>query len=134
TPSRPRALTALANLTSPQRAERLEQRGQLPRSPAPPGVRGPPATPRAFLPTSPFVVGFDVGPEHALAACADITGTVVGRIEQTTHDTDDPVGVVHRAVIEAARSGKAPISKVRRVVLGSPGLVDPDTGDLSFVL
>jgi len=126
-------LTGLSKVTASQLVERLEERGLVSRVGEQAGGRGPNASLYAVVPTSAFVVGVDVGPEHAVAACADITGTVVGRIEQSTHDTDDPVGVVHRAVIEAARSGKAPISKVRRVVLGSPGLVDPDTGDLSFV-
>jgi predicted NBD/HSP70 family sugar kinase len=40
--------------------------------------------------------------------------------------------VVHNAVIEATASAQAPLAKVRRVVLGSPGLVDPSTGDMSF--
>jgi len=126
-------LTGLSKVTASQLVERLEERGLVSRVGEQAGGRGPNASLYAVVPTSAFVVGVDIGPEHAVAACADITGTVVGRIEQSTHDTDDPVGVVHKAVIEAARSGKAPISKVRRVVLGSPGLVDPDTGDLSFV-
>jgi len=126
-------LTGLSKVTASQLVERLEERGLVSRVGEQAGGRGPNASLYAVVPTSAFVVGVEVGPEHAVAACADITGTVVGRIEQSTHDTDDPVGVVHKAVIEAARSGKAPISKVRRVVLGSPGLVDPDTGDLSFV-
>ncbi len=41
--------------------------------------------------------------------------------------------MVHNAVIEAARSGRAPMQRVRKVVLGTPGVVDPNTGDLSFV-
>ena len=126
-------LTGLSKVTASQLVERLEERGLVSRVGEQAGGRGPNASLYAVVPTSAFVVGVEVGPEHAVAACADITGTVVGRIEQSTHDTDDPVGVVHKAVIEAARSGKAPISKVRRVVLGSPGLVDPDTGDVSFV-
>jgi predicted NBD/HSP70 family sugar kinase len=93
------------------------------------GGRGPNAALYAVVPTSAFVVGVEIGPQHAVAACADVTGNVVSRVQQSTHDTDDPVGVVHNAVIEAARSAKAPISRVRRVVLGTPGLVDPATGD-----
>jgi predicted NBD/HSP70 family sugar kinase len=125
-------LTGLSKVTASQLVERLEERGLVSRVGEQAGGRGPNASLYAVVPTSAFVVGVEVGPEHAVAACADITGAVVGRVEQSTHDTDDPVGVVHKAVIEAARSAKAPISKVRRVVLGSPGLVDPSTGDLSF--
>jgi predicted NBD/HSP70 family sugar kinase len=126
-------LTGLSKVTASQLVERLEERGLVSRVGEQAGGRGPNASLYAVVPTSAFVVGVDVGPEHVVAACADITGTVVGRVEQSTQDSDDPVGVVHSAVIEAARSGRAPLAKVRRVVLGSPGLVDPTTGDLSFV-
>ena len=67
-----------------------------------------------------------------VAACADITGAVIGRVEQSTKDTDDPVGVVHNAVVQAASRAGADMSSVRRVVLGTPGLVDPRSGEISF--
>jgi predicted NBD/HSP70 family sugar kinase len=57
---------------------------------------------------------------------------VHSRIELSTRDSDDPVGVVHRAVMDAAKAANAPLASVRRVVLGTPGLVDPNTGDLAF--
>ena len=125
-------LTGLSKVTASQLVERLEERGLVARVGEQAGGRGPNAQLYAVVPASGFVVGVEIGPEHAVAACADITGNVVGRVQQSTHDTDDPVGVVHNAVIEAARSAKAPINRVRRVVLGTPGLVDPSTGDLSF--
>jgi predicted NBD/HSP70 family sugar kinase len=53
-------------------------------------------------------------------------------VEQSTRDTDDPVGVVHNAVVQAASSAGAQLESVRRVVLGTPGLVDPNTGDITF--
>src|SRR5258706_13788660 len=125
-------LTGLSKVTASQLVERLEERGLVTRVGEQAGGRGPNAQLYSVVPASAFVVGVEIGPEHATAACADITGTVVGRVQQSIHDTDDPVGVVHNAVIEAARSAKAPINRVRRVVLGTPGLVDPSTGDLSF--
>src|SRR5256714_4470811 len=126
-------LTGLSKVTASQLVERLEERGLVARVGEQAGGRGPNASLYAVVPTSAFVVGVDGGPELAVAACADITGQVLGRVEQSTHDSDDPVGVVHKAVIEAAHSARAPLAKVRRVVLGSPGLVDPTTGDVSFV-
>lgn len=125
-------LTGLSKVTASQLVERLEERGLVARVGEQAGGRGPNASLYAVVPTSAFVVGVEVGPEGATAACADITGAVLGRVEQSTEDSDDPVGVVHRAVIEVARTAKAPLTKVRRVVLGSPGLVDPGTGDMSF--
>jgi predicted NBD/HSP70 family sugar kinase len=125
--------TGLSKVTASQLVERLEERGLVARVGEQAGGRGPNAQLYAVVPASAYVVGVEVGPDRVVAACSDITGAVVGRVEESTHDTDDPVGVVHNAVIEAARSGRAPISRVRRVVLGTPGLVEPGTGDLSFV-
>ncbi|MBO0869314.1 MAG: ROK family transcriptional regulator [Micromonosporaceae bacterium] len=125
-------LTGLSKVTASQLVERLEERGLVARVGELAGGRGPNAQLYAVVPASAYVVGVDVGPEKVVAACADITGEVAGRVEESTQDTDDPVGVVHNAVIEAARSAKAPMQRVRRVVLGTPGLVDPATGDLSF--
>src|SRR5215469_607809 len=93
-------LTGLSKVTASQLVERLEERGLVARVGEQAGGRGPNAQLYAVVPASGFVVGVEIGPEHA--------------------------------VIEAARNAKAPIQRVRRVVLGTPGLVDPSTGDLSF--
>ncbi|MFE9691413.1 ROK family protein [Micromonospora sp. NPDC005806] len=125
-------LTGLSKVTASQLVERLEERGLVTRVGEQAGGRGPNAQLYAVRPGSAFVVGVDVGAERVVAACADITGVVVGRVEQSTKDTDDPVGVVHNAVVQAASSAGAQLSSVRRVVLGTPGLVDPGTGDITF--
>jgi predicted NBD/HSP70 family sugar kinase len=39
---------------------------------------------------------------------------------------------VHNAVVQAAGSAHTQLATVRRVVLGTPGLVDPATGDIAF--
>ncbi|MFI6131964.1 ROK family protein [Micromonospora sp. NPDC051141] len=125
-------LTGLSKVTASQLVERLEERGLVARVGEQAGGRGPNAQLYAVRPGSAYVVGVDVGAERVVAACADITGTVAGRVEQSTKDTDDPVGVVHNAVVQAASSAGAELSAVRRVVLGTPGLVDPQTGDITF--
>jgi len=125
-------LTGLSKVTASQLVERLEQRGLVTRVGEQAGGRGPNAQLYAVRPSSAHVVGVDVGPDRVVAACADITGAVIGRVEQSTRDTDDPVGVVHNAVVQAASNAKAPLESVRRVVLGTPGLVDPATGDITF--
>ncbi|MEU3453033.1 ROK family transcriptional regulator [Micromonospora sp. NPDC006766] len=125
-------LTGLSKVTASQLVERLEERGLVTRVGEQAGGRGPNAQLYAVRPSSAYVVGVDVGAERVVAACADITGAVVGRVEQSTRDTDDPVGVVHNAVVQAASSAGAELSSVRRIVLGTPGLVDPSTGDITF--
>ncbi|OKI89290.1 ROK family transcriptional regulator [Micromonospora sp. CB01531] len=125
-------LTGLSKVTASQLVERLEERGLVTRVGEQAGGRGPNAQLYAVRPGSAYVVGVDVDAERVVAACADITGAVIGRVEQSTKDTDDPVGVVHNAVVEAASSAGAELSSVRRIVLGTPGLVDPGTGDITF--
>ncbi|MFI9642081.1 ROK family protein [Micromonospora sp. NPDC051925] len=125
-------LTGLSKVTASQLVERLEERGLVARVGEQAGGRGPNAQLYAVRPGSAYVVGVDVGAERVVAACADITGAVVSRVEQSTRDTDDPVGVVHNAVVQAASRAGAQLDSVRRVVLGTPGLVDPATGDITF--
>ncbi|MEV5818809.1 ROK family transcriptional regulator [Micromonospora haikouensis] len=125
-------LTGLSKVTASQLVERLEERGLVARVGEQAGGRGPNAQLYAVRPGSAYVVGVDVGAERVVAACADITGAVVSRVEQSTRDTDDPVGVVHNAVVQAASGAGAELSSVRRVVLGTPGLVDPTSGDITF--
>jgi predicted NBD/HSP70 family sugar kinase len=125
-------LTGLSKVTASQLVERLEERGLVTRVGEQAGGRGPNAQLYAVRPETAHVVGVDVGPDRVVAACADITGEVIGRVEQSTRDTDDPVGVVHNAVVRAASEAQAQLTTVRRVVLGTPGLVDPATGDITF--
>lgn len=125
-------LTGLSKVTASQLVERLEERGLVTRVGEQVGGRGPNAQLYAVRPGSAHVVGVDFGAEQVVAACADITGTVVGRSEQATGDIEDPASLVHSAVVEAASSAGAPLATVRRVVLGAPGLVDPASGDITF--
>jgi len=125
-------MTGLSKVTASQLVERLEERGLVRRVGEQAGGRGPNAQLYAVTPSSAHVIGVDVGPERVVAACADITGTIIGRVEQSTKDTDDPVGVVHRAVVQAATEAGIDMTSVRRVVLGTPGLVDPQSGEISF--
>ncbi len=125
-------MTGLSKVTASQLVERLEERGLVRRVGEQAGGRGPNAQLYAVTPGSAHVIGVDVGPDRVVAACADITGAIIGRVEQSTQNTDDPVGVVHNAVVQAATRAGTDMSSVRRVVLGTPGLVDPKSGDIAF--
>jgi predicted NBD/HSP70 family sugar kinase len=127
-------MTGLSKVTASQLVERLEERGLVRRVGEQAGGRGPNAQLYAVTPGSAHVIGVDVGPDRVVAACADITGAIIGRVEQSTKDTDDPVGVVHSAVVQAATRAGTDMDSVRRVVLGTPGLVDPTTGEISFAV
>jgi predicted NBD/HSP70 family sugar kinase len=127
-------MTGLSKVTASQLVERLEERGLVRRVGEQAGGRGPNAQLYAVTPGSAHVIGVDVGPDRVVAACADITGAIIGRVEQSTKDTDDPIGVVHNAVVQAATRAGTDMNSVRRVVLGTPGLVDPHTGEISFAV
>src|SRR4029450_8486047 len=127
-------MTGLSKVTASQLVERLEERGLVRRVGEQAGGRGPNAQLYAVTPGSAHVVGVDVAADRVVAACADITGAIIGRVEQSTKDTDDPVGVVHSAVVQAASRAGTDMASVRRVVLGTPGLVDPATGEISFAV
>lgn len=124
--------TGLSKVTASQLVERLEDRGLVARVGELAGGRGPNAQLYAVVPSSAYVVGVEVGPRRVVAASADITGAITARVEVSTHDADDPVGLVHAAVLEAATNANAPWERVRRIVLGTPGLVDPTTGDIGY--
>src|SRR4051812_48024140 len=125
-------LTGLSKVTASQLVERLEERGLVARVGEQAGGRGPNAQMYAVVPATAYVVGVDVGPQHVVAATVDITGTISGRVDVSIGDAEDPVRVVHAAVVEAAAAAGATLQRVRRVVLGTPGLVDPATGEISF--
>jgi predicted NBD/HSP70 family sugar kinase len=125
-------LTGLSKVTASQLVERLEERGLVTRVGEQAGGRGPNAQMYAVVPATAYVVGVEVGPQHVMAATVDITGKISGRVDVALADAEDPVRVVHAAVVEAAEAAGAPLQRVRRVVLGTPGLVDPSTGEISF--
>jgi predicted NBD/HSP70 family sugar kinase len=125
-------LTGLSKVTASQLVERLEERQLVARVGELAGGRGPNAQLYAVVPSSAYVVGVHVGPTTVVAASADITGRMTARVEVTTHGADDPVGRVHTAVMEAAKQANASWDRVRRVVLGTPGIVDPVSGDIAF--
>ncbi len=125
-------LTGLSKVTASQLVERLEQRGLVRRIGEQAGGRGPNAQLYAVTPDSAYVIGIHIGPDKVAAACADITGAVLGRAEYSTRNADDPVGVVQAAVVDAAITAGTEIGSIRRIVLGTPGLVDPRTGDIAF--
>jgi predicted NBD/HSP70 family sugar kinase len=125
-------LTGLSRVTAHHSIERLESRGLVQQVGVQAGGRGPNAQVYAVVPTAAYVVAVEVGPRKVTAAGADITGTMGARIELDADGTDDPVEVVHNAVVKVARRARVPVDRVRQVVLGTPGVVDPATGDIAF--
>ncbi|MBP2702749.1 ROK family transcriptional regulator [Microbispora sp. RL4-1S] len=125
-------LTGLSKVTASQTLARLEERGLVEVVGEQAGNRGPNAALYGVIPSSAYVAGLDVGPDSVSAAIADINGDVVSEVRATPAGRDDPVPVVHDVVVRACRSAKVALSRLRGVVIGTPGVVDPRTGDVRF--
>ncbi len=125
-------LTGLSKVTASQLVERLEGRGLVERAGVSVGGRGPSAQVYAVVPAAAYVVGMVIAPTGITAVAADITGAERARADVEADITADPVGLVHTALDKVAESSDLPADKIRHVVLGSPGVIDPRTGEVSF--
>ncbi|HEY0541764.1 MAG TPA: ROK family transcriptional regulator [Actinoallomurus sp.] len=123
--------TGLSKVTASQLLARLEDRGLVAVVGEQAGGRGPNAALYAVVPSSAYVAGLDVGPRGVTAGIADITGHVAAEI--AIEPGDDAVSLVHNAVVKACRSAKVPLTKLHALVLGTPGVVDPRSGDVQFI-
>jgi predicted NBD/HSP70 family sugar kinase len=129
-----RALTGLSGPTVAALVQRLEARG-LVAAAGESGAerRGPNARLYAVVADRAYVAGVEVRPDVVLAVVADATGRHVGAFEVRMDPTAEPDRLVQDAVDGAvAEAGLTP-DRLRTVVVGTPGLVDPVTGDVSFV-
>ncbi|MFG1696482.1 ROK family protein [Nonomuraea sp. NPDC049309] len=125
-------LTGLSKVTASQTLARLEERGLVEVVGTQAGGRGPNAALYSVIPSSAYVAGLEVGPELISAAVADIHGRTVSEVTVEPGADDDPVPVVHDAIVKACRGAKLSLSKLRGIVIGTPGVVDPRSGDVRF--
>lgn len=125
-------LTGLSKVTASQTLARLEGRGLVEVVGAQAGGRGPNAALYSVIPSSAYVAGLEVGPGLISTAVADIHGHTIAEVTVDPGGHDDPVSAVHAAIVKACRSAKVSISKLRGVVIGTPGVVDPRSGDVRF--
>ncbi|MFF0865371.1 ROK family protein [Nonomuraea sp. NPDC050227] len=125
-------LTGLSKVTASQTLARLEERGLVEVVGAQAGGRGPNAALYSVIPSSAYVAGLEVGPELISTAVADIHGRTIAEVTVDPGGHDDPVAAVHGAIVKACRSAKVSLAKLRGVVIGTPGVVDPRSGDVRF--
>jgi predicted NBD/HSP70 family sugar kinase len=126
------ALTGLSKPTASQLLMRLEQRGLVEAAGQQEGGRGPNARLYAVVPSCAYVVGVNAGPSGLRAEVADITGKSVGGARIDLRERADPVSLVRDAVASATAAAGFSPRRLRHIVIGTPGLVDPETGDLKF--
>jgi glucokinase len=86
----------------------------------------------AFDPSSGFVVGIDLGASKLRVAIADLAGTVLGEERWPVDRRGGPylLTEIVRATREFARRVTVRWHRVRAVGIGSPGIVDPKTGEI----
>ncbi|WP_019633995.1 ROK family transcriptional regulator [Actinomadura atramentaria] len=124
--------TGLSKVTASQLLSRLEERGLVEVAGEQAGGRGPNAALYAVVPSSAYVAGLEVGPQGVTAGVADITGRVVTQVTVDPDKTDAPAPLVHDAVVKACRSARVALSRLSAFVIGTPGVVDPRSGDVQF--
>jgi len=121
--------TGVSKVTVSQVLARLEERGLVTVAGEQAGGRGPNAALYAVVPSSAYVAGLYVELDLVSAAVADVTGRRVAEVSVDPNGGDDPVELVKNAVGRACASAGVELSRLSALVIGSPGVLDPRTGD-----
>jgi predicted NBD/HSP70 family sugar kinase len=122
-------LTGVSKVTVAQMLARLEERGLVAAVGEQAGGRGPNAALYSVVPSSAYVAGLYVEHGEVSTAVADVTGRVIAEVREDTNGGGDPVELVRSAVDRACRRAGVSVSRLSAFVIGSPGVVDPQTGD-----
>ncbi|MCO1658622.1 ROK family transcriptional regulator [Pseudonocardia humida] len=125
--------TGLSKVTVSQLLGRLEARGLVEVVGAQTGSRGPNAALYCVVPTVGYAAGVDVGPDGITVAVADITGAVRGR-GAVPGGSDDLVDGLHKALSAATAEAGVPEDGLQAVVIGTPGVVDPETDSVDLAV
>jgi predicted NBD/HSP70 family sugar kinase len=125
-------LTGVSKVTVAQMLARLEERGLVVAVGEQNVGRGPNAALYSVVPSSAYVAALYV--EHGLVntAVADVTGRVIAQANEDTNGDGEPVELVRSAVDRACQRAGVSISRLSAFVIGTPGVVDPVTGDPQF--
>ncbi|WP_128428543.1 ROK family transcriptional regulator [Streptomyces cyaneus] len=128
-------LTGLSKPTASQLLARLEAAGLVLATGTTEGRPGPGAQLYEVNPAAAYAAGLDVTPERILAAVADITGRTVGSYELPTPGRRTGRLVVRQvtdALDGAVKAAGLARDDVHRLVIGTPGAFDPNTGRLRY--
>ncbi|MEU3339952.1 ROK family transcriptional regulator [Streptomyces sp. NPDC002144] len=128
-------LTGLSKPTASQLLARLEAAGLVLATGTTEGRPGPNAQLYEVNPAAGYAAGLDVTPERILAAVADVTGRTVGSYELPTPGRRPAQPVVRQvtdALDGAVKAAGLARDDVHRLVIGTPGAFDPNTGRLRY--
>src|SRR6201995_490035 len=121
--------TRVSKVTVAQMLTRLEERGLVTVVGQQEGGRGPNAALCSLVPSSAYVPGLYVEMDLVTAGVADVTGRIVAEVSVNPNDAANPVELVRGAVDRACRTAGVEMSRLNALVIGSPGVVNPHTGD-----
>jgi predicted NBD/HSP70 family sugar kinase len=121
--------TRVSKVTVAQMLTRLEERGLVAVVGQQEGGRGPNAALYSVVPSSAYVAGLYVEMDLVSAGVADVTGRVVAEVSVNPNNAANPVELVRNAVDRACQTAGVEMSRLSAFVIGSPGVVDPRTGD-----
>jgi predicted NBD/HSP70 family sugar kinase len=121
--------TGVSKVTVSQMLARLEERGLVAMAGEQAGNRGPNAALYSVVPSSAYVAGLYIESDLVSAAVADVTGRRVADVSVNPNGADDPVELVRGAVERACATAGVDVARLSALVIGSPGVVDPRTGD-----
>ncbi|MFH8223937.1 ROK family protein [Streptomyces sp. NPDC018057] len=128
-------LTGLSKPTASQLLARLEAAGLVLATGTSEGRPGPNAQLYSVNPAAAHAAGLDVNPHRIRAAVADVTGRTVGEFKLPTpgrHPTQPVVRQVTDALDGAVKAAGLARGDVHRLVIGTPGAFDPNTGRLRY--
>jgi predicted NBD/HSP70 family sugar kinase len=121
--------TGVSKVTVSQMLTRLEERGLVTIAGEQAGGRGPNAALYSVVPSSAYVAGLYVESDRVSAAVADVTGRRVAEVSGNPNGVDDPVELVRGTMERACARAGLEVTRLSALVIGSPGVVDPRTGD-----
>ncbi|HTU07305.1 MAG TPA: winged helix-turn-helix domain-containing protein, partial [Trebonia sp.] len=123
-------LTGVSKVTVAQMLARLEERGLVAAVGASSGGRGPNAALYSVVPSSAYAAALYVEMGQVRTAVADVTGRVIAEVrEDPAIGEGDPVELIRSVVDRACQLAGVSVSALSAFVIGSPGVVDPVTGD-----
>jgi predicted NBD/HSP70 family sugar kinase len=126
--------TGVSKVTVSQMLTRLEERGLVTIAGEQAGGRGPNAALYSVVPSSAYVAGLYVESDLVSAAVADVTGRRVAEVSCDPDGAADPVAIVRGTIEQACASAGIEVARLSALVIGSPGVVDPRTGDPSLAV
>src|SRR5260370_1268610 len=100
----------------------------------PAGRRGPTGGVRAGVRSAACVGGRRGDLDEVGAGGADVTGGVVAQISVDPNGAGNPVDLVRGAVLTACGAAGISLDALRAFVIGTPGVLDPRTGDLRLAV